>query len=1065
MENQAAVATPTAKKPHLFSIKPYGDFLCTPGASYWIACIRLVIIVMALSEAIAWGYLGSLFGRGPVGYIAAGIAFLFVFIIIWIIDVSFVTLDLSRAHYDRAIMRKKVSTWVDNTKISIGLLGRVAIVVVSLSISAPFIAQIVFMQDIDNEMERQNLARVDAMSDSLLAARDVEVAALDSLILEKEAELVTETAGQGASGNYGFGPVTQAMERNIQRLKDERMAKIEEKDELEESFRTLSTVEFARQYNVDLVDNGVQARSAILSSLAENPEYKTAKRAITAFLAFIFAALVLLKLFQPRSVKIYYNEKLQDLYKEYLTGNLNKWISKEEQYPGEGPSRMSPLRFEDWAINTYGVIRSEDIKRRESRKVYNAFRMKIDQLEAERIEVKHMLEPVENEYNERVGELNQMRVELMESENAIEQNERIRSDIERQVRGIDNDLKNGRFRGEDLLHAVQAKKNIEDRLSAHKADRLQLEHNRDIARHRYETKQKEVDQLHELITKLRSNHNQIQEKIDEERLGYTDMIVSGQLIGVGAVATAAALTAAPAQLTEEPEPVTDGTPEVIEVEPVIDPLPQEFANEDAEDLDNAIAEETENQRDDDSEADTFLVESADQLEAEPVHDPFHEEPAFSEDLPVVDPFEQEHDETSDDRSLVIDYPYDHDGQLQQSEDKPEDADLRGGTDDLEPVPEEETDQKESTSQEETQQYVQEFLWDNADDWERDNDRDETENTESIEEADYPEAQEVPYDEFEPVEEDYDVSDVDQEDDLEDDLEDELDYEESYDEDGDDFETVEPVYDEPAYARVDDANFEELDYSVPEAEEQDFIELDTEGEELEEDEAKRVESYASYPLLLNGSKEVESDPEEPVDYVNDSQLEMYADAASLANYEEQGGEEEEPELTEMSEAINWNLQDTEFVEDNEEEKSEKNEEDLSQEERFLEPEAADEADLSEYTVKEDAGEDDDGSIEESEEASPKRINDLFEPKPTIYDWTSLEPTNPTEQESRDETVEERAEATDQPEDAIDSGEKSNDEDVFPDGKSEDSGRDQGRTRSRRALKPRRNLGVTGDWMIG
>ena len=184
--------------------------------------------------------------------------------------------------------------------------------------------------------------------------------------------------------NYGFGPVTQAMERNIQRLKDERDEALTDKDEMIDAFAALSIEEFAQRYNVDLVDNGVQARSAILTALSQNPEYKTAKRAITAFLAFIFAALVLLKLFQPRSVRIYYNEKLQDLYREYLSGNLNKWIAKEERLLADGRSQISPLRFEDWSINTYGVIRNEDIKRRESSKMYNTFKMKVEQLETEK---------------------------------------------------------------------------------------------------------------------------------------------------------------------------------------------------------------------------------------------------------------------------------------------------------------------------------------------------------------------------------------------------------------------------------------------------------------------------------------------------------------------------------------------------------------------------------------------------------------------------------------------------------------------------------------------------------
>ena len=530
MENQAAVAAPE-KKVSLFSIKPYGDNLCTPGARYWISCIRLVIIVMALSEAIAWAYLGSLFGKGVIGYVAAGIAFLFVFTIIWIIDVSFVTLDISKAHYDNEILKKKTSTWVDNLLISIGLIGRVAIVVVSLSISAPFIAQIVFMQDIDNEMEGRNLARVSVVSDSLIAQKDAEVAALDSLILAKEQELIVETAGQGASGNYGFGPVTQAMERNIQRLKDERAQQLAEKDEMIDAFAALSIEEFAQRYNVDLVDNGVQARSAILTALSENPEYKTAKRAITAFLAFIFAALVLLKLFQPRSVRIYYNEKLQDLYKEYLSGNLNRWISKEEQLLDDGRSQISPLRFEDWSINTYGVIRNEDIKRRESSKMYNSFKIKIDQLENEKDEVKKMLDPIEKEYEEIVTELNGLRVEVMKADNAVEQNERVAEDIQRQIESIHADLRNGSFKGQDLVHAVQAKKSTEDRLAQHAEAALQLKYDQDIANHRYDIKKEEVDQLEELMSKVRSNYRYIQEKIDDERLKYTEMIVSGKIVG------------------------------------------------------------------------------------------------------------------------------------------------------------------------------------------------------------------------------------------------------------------------------------------------------------------------------------------------------------------------------------------------------------------------------------------------------------------------------------------------------------------------------------------------------
>ena len=601
------------KKASLFSIKPYGDNLCTPGARYWISCIRLVIIVMALSEAIAWAYLGSLFGKGIIGYIAAGIAFLFVFIIIWIIDVSFVTLDMSKSHYDNAILKKKTSSFWDTVKISTGLLGRVAIVVVSLSISAPFIAQIVFMQDIDNEMEGRNLARVSAVSDSLLAQKDAEIAELDSLILAKEQELVVETAGKGESGNYGFGPVTQAIERNIQRLEDEREEQLVSKDEMQEAFASLSIQEFAQRYNVDLVDNGVQARSAILTSLSQNPEYKTAKRAITAFLAFIFAALVLLKLFQPRSVRIYYNEKLQDLYREYLSGNLNKWIAKEERLLDDGRSQISPLRFEDWSVNTYGVIRNEDIKRRESSKMYNSFKMKIEQLENEKEEVKKMLDPIESEYDQLVTELNALRIEVMKANNDVEQNDRVADEITRQLESIHTDLQNGSFKGQDLVHAVQAKKSTEDRLAQHAEAKMQLKHDQDIANHRYDIKNNEAEQVEELMTKVRANYRYIQEKIDEERLKYTEMIVSGEILG------GIELGGAPEQKHEGMDEVVESDASVEEPADPVDDTDVERQDEDqVQHIDETDAYDEEEAEFYDEEGDEVYDENDEEFEVEEV---------------------------------------------------------------------------------------------------------------------------------------------------------------------------------------------------------------------------------------------------------------------------------------------------------------------------------------------------------------------------------------------------------------------------------------------------------------
>ncbi|MEM8488932.1 MAG: hypothetical protein AAF564_25530 [Bacteroidota bacterium] len=534
METQAALPRTgfeSQGRNNLFSIKPYKNNLLTPGANYWIICIHLVILVMATSEAIAWGYLGSLFGKATLGYIAAAITFVFMFLIIWVIDVSFVTLDLSRSYYDKIILKKETDRWVDNTRLGIGMLGRVAIVFVSLSISAPFLAQIVFKQDIDNEINRRNMATVSMVSDSMMIAKDEEIAAVDSMILVREAELIQETAGNGSSGNYGFGPVTRAMQQNINRLQDERATLLQDKAVMAQTVQSLTVDEFADVYNVDLVDDGVRTREAVLAGLMENQEYQTAKTAITAFLAFIFAALVLLKLFQPRSVRIYYNEKLQDLYREYLAGHLNKWIAEPEQSVN-GQTQMSPLRFEDWCVNTYSVVRNEDIKRRDSRKIYNLFKMKIEQLEEEKAELKRMMDPVEQDYEQAMNEVNAVKIELLEVENELEFNERDGTEIARQLENISDDLRQNRFQGSDVLIAVTAKKEAEAKLASNKNERLALQYKHDLIRHRFDVKDADAKQVESLMSKVRMHYRDLQEKIDRERIAYTDLVVSGHVVDI-----------------------------------------------------------------------------------------------------------------------------------------------------------------------------------------------------------------------------------------------------------------------------------------------------------------------------------------------------------------------------------------------------------------------------------------------------------------------------------------------------------------------------------------------------
>ncbi len=836
METQAALPRSSTnllnkrERNHLFSIKPYKNNLLTPGANYWIICIHLVILVMASSEAIAWGYLGSLFGKEAIGVIAAIITFAFMFLIIWVIDVSFVTLDLSRSYYDKIILKKETERWVDNTRLGVGLLGRITIVFVSLSISAPFLAQIVFKQDIDNEIDRRNMATVSMVSDSMLIAKDEEIASLDSMILVREAELVQETAGKGESGNYGYGPVTRAIQSNIDRLRDERTEVLAEKAAFDQTVQSLTVPEFADLYNVDLIDNGVRTREEILSGLMENPEYRTAKTAITAFLAFIFAALVLLKLFQPRSVRIYYNEKLQDLYKEYLAGHLNKWIAVPEQSVN-GESNMSPLRFEDWCVNTYSVVRNEDIKRRDSRKIYNLFKMKIEQLEEEKAEIKKLMEPIEVDFEEAMAEVNEIKIELLDAENKLQQNARDGEEIRQQLDRISDDLRHNRFSGSDILIAVTAKKEAEDKLSANNHEHLSLQYKHDLVRHRFDVKDADAKQIEELIAKIRQNYRNIQEKIDRERLAYTDLIVNGDVIDIPTRGGASV------NLIVEDREIELTQPK----EPAIAALESPVVEEEENPVDNLLSERTQ-------------VKTLNDTFAEPADENVSSENGLSE-------------------KLAVDYPgadntveeYANDGYLSEE------------------IPAEEETLAEEETGEDKPEHVNghapvaasmfPFSWG---DGERSLNEEE-QNDESL--------TDLPLDA--PAQPDlFQESEIEEDADMNDDLSEEAYYplyEDSWDDPSDSENETEENLEEASWEGDEDLkNQEELDWETADYEEETrepitlFVNNQTDDGSASVTEAPTSE---------------EKQEEAPVEFVDDKKLNAYAEAVSLANYTEAQAKED------------------------------------------------------------------------------------------------------------------------------------------------------------------------------
>ncbi|HEU5163238.1 MAG TPA: hypothetical protein VFV54_08860, partial [Thermoanaerobaculia bacterium] len=345
------------------SLKPYGDELLTRGADFWIFSARLIILTMALAEALAWGYMGALMSRSnPL--VTAAIAGIFVFTLIWIIDATFMTLDLSRGFYERELLGKKESPRAEKVKLAGGVAARVAIVSASLFITAPFLAQAIFAGDVRDEMSRRNAGTVASQRARIESGFSARIATLEREQKVLEEQRVLEAAGTGPSGRYGRGPALETIERQLEEKRREIAAAEASRAAALARFDGLSRPQLEQQYGLRFLAPGVRSSTELLDELMKNPQFTGAELAVRAFLAFLFLGLLILKLFQPRSVAVYFNEQLHSIHDEYRKGLLDSYLPEAERASAGG--RMDPLRFEDWCLNTYAAMRREDGRRRET---------------------------------------------------------------------------------------------------------------------------------------------------------------------------------------------------------------------------------------------------------------------------------------------------------------------------------------------------------------------------------------------------------------------------------------------------------------------------------------------------------------------------------------------------------------------------------------------------------------------------------------------------------------------------------------------------------------------------
>ena len=396
------------------SLKPYGQQLCTEAASMWVTSARLLVIVMASAEALSWGYLGYFVGAPQFSVPAALFAALSIMVLVWVVDSSFMTLDIARSFYERTFLgAEDVPDLKERAKWVGGVLFRVIVVGGSLSITAPYVAQLIFKTDIEGEIRRINAGKIDEGRKNATQDIDAAIKAAKAEVALRENQRVAESEGVGPSKKYGRGPAVETIEdalvnakQTLAKLQQERNKLVDDYNETAKDERLL-----AKKYGVSLDNFGLQSRGKAMETLSANSSYQSAQWAIKGFLGFLFIAMLILKAFQPRSIRIYYSEQMQDLFKQYMAGSLNRYLAEEER-PLDGKPRMAPLRFEEWALHSYASTLDRDRRRAAIGEVSERYHEKLELLKKVEEEISAEIEPLEKA-------LKELRARCAETENGF----------------------------------------------------------------------------------------------------------------------------------------------------------------------------------------------------------------------------------------------------------------------------------------------------------------------------------------------------------------------------------------------------------------------------------------------------------------------------------------------------------------------------------------------------------------------------------------------------------------------------------------------------------------------
>lgn len=208
-------------------LKPYGDSLLTPAVRVWLGFAWTIILLMATLEGIVWGLVGASIVPQDSAWLQPFIGlllFVLIFSVVWIIDASLVMSERPMARARR---------WNPNANQGFmalvrwlfGFLARLAIVALSLYVTAPFLGKLIRADDISSYHQRQveqYYAERDAQFKARIAERTAQIEQNHRARTEplaREVERLTESIARErrrrAEIETEFAPELEVLRRDL----------------------------------------------------------------------------------------------------------------------------------------------------------------------------------------------------------------------------------------------------------------------------------------------------------------------------------------------------------------------------------------------------------------------------------------------------------------------------------------------------------------------------------------------------------------------------------------------------------------------------------------------------------------------------------------------------------------------------------------------------------------------------------------------------------------------------------------------------------------------------------